>query len=143
MTNLSQEEMLSNIDHLISIITQANVMSPRDPANLLPLTPPAFHILVSLTDGDLHGYAIKRDVEARTAGVVRLGAGTLYHAIKSMTKRGLIVETDPPSPDEVGSSRWRFYSITAEGRRVLDLEVQRLAADVKYAKAKIVAVGRR
>ena len=114
-------------------------MTPTDPADLLPLTPPAFHILVALTDADLHGYAIKREVEARTAGVVRLGAGTLYHAIRSLSKRSLIEETDPPTPDEVGSSRWRFYRIRPEGRRVLELEVRRLAADVKYAKRKIVA----
>ena len=116
-------------------------MTSRDPATLLPLTPPAFHILVSLTDADLHGYAMKRDVESRTGGVVRLGAGTLYHAIKSLGKRGLIVETDAPSADEAGSSRWRFYGITPEGRRVLALEVQRLAADVKYASRKIIAAG--
>ena len=116
-------------------------MTSRDPASLLPLTPPAFHILVSLTDADLHGYAMKREVEARTAGVVRLGAGTLYHAIKSLGRRGLIVETEAPSADEVGSSRWRFYSITRAGRHVLELEVQRLAADVKYASRKIVAAG--
>jgi len=108
-----------------------------DPTSLLPLTPAAFHILVSLTDADLHGYAIKRDVEARTGGVVRLGAGTLYHAIGSLGKRGLIEDSDAPD-GEAGSSRWRFYRITPLGRRVLDLEVQRLAADVEYARGKIV-----
>ncbi|HSH75063.1 MAG TPA: PadR family transcriptional regulator [Longimicrobiales bacterium] len=108
-----------------------------DPTRLLPLTPAAFHILVSLTDADLHGYAIKRDVEARTGGVVRLGAGTLYHAIGSLGKRGLVEETDPPEPD-AGSSRRRFYRITRLGRRVLELEVQRLAADVEYASGKLV-----
>ena len=66
-------------------------MASQDPATLLPLTPAAFHILISLTNANLHGYAIKRDVEARTEGVVRLGAGTLYHAIQSLHKRGLVV----------------------------------------------------
>ena len=112
-------------------------MANDDLTDLLPLTPAAFHILVSLTDADLHGYAIKRDVEARTAGVVRLGAGTLYHALGSLVKRGLAEETGPPDPDEVGSSRWRFYRITPDGRRVLELEVQRLAADVRFAQGKI------
>ncbi len=112
-------------------------MATQDPATLLPLTPAAFHILVSLTNANKHGYAIKRDVEARTEGVVRLGAGTLYHAIQSLHKRGLVVESEPPEPDGAGSSRWRFYGITPMGGRVLAMEVLRLEADVKVAKAKM------
>ncbi len=105
----------------------------------LPLTAAAFHILLSLADGVMHGYAVKRVVEARTDGVVRLGAGTLYHAIRSLRNRGFLAETDPPDPDAVGSSRWRFYRITEEGRGVLEAELRRLESDVKHAKAKLAA----
>ena len=117
-------------------------MANEDLSDLLPLTPAAFHILLSLTDSDLHGYAIKRDVEERTSGVIRLGAGTLYHALGSLAKRGLIEETEPPGTAEVGSSRWRFYRITPSGQRVLKLEVRRLAADVRFARGKITGEGR-
>ena len=37
-----------------------------DPRRFLPLTPQQFHILLALTDGHLHGYAIIRDVADRT-----------------------------------------------------------------------------
>ena len=33
-----------------------------DPESLLPLTPAVFHVLLSLADGDRHGYAIMQDV---------------------------------------------------------------------------------
>ena len=115
-------------------------MASGDSPSALPLTPSAFHILVTLTDGALHGYAIKRDVEERTGEVVRLGAGTLYHALGSLGNRGLVNETDPPEPEAAGSSRWRFYEITLEGRRVLEAECRRLESDLIYARAKLAAV---
>jgi DNA-binding PadR family transcriptional regulator len=39
-----------------------------NPAELLPLPPVTFHLLLSLIDGERHGYAIIQDVEARTGG---------------------------------------------------------------------------
>ena len=39
-----------------------------DPRRFLPLTPQQFHILLALTDGHLHGYAIIREVADRTGG---------------------------------------------------------------------------
>ena len=53
-------------------------------ATFLPLPTAAFHILVALADRDRHGYSIMQDVAARTAGKVRLSAGTLYSAIRRM-----------------------------------------------------------
>jgi hypothetical protein len=45
-----------------------------------PLSTQVFHILLSLVDDDLHGYAIIQDVAERTEGEVRLTASTLYAA---------------------------------------------------------------
>lgn len=112
-------------------------MTSPDPRTFLPLTPVSFHVLVTLETGPKHGYAIKREVEGRTQGVVRLGAGTLYSAVGSLAKRGLIAECEAPEPETVGSSRWRFYEITPLGARVLRLEVARLEADVAFARASL------
>jgi DNA-binding PadR family transcriptional regulator len=109
-------------------------MTSPDPRAFLPLTPVAFHVLVTLETGPKHGYAIKREVEGRTQGIIRLGAGTLYNAVGSLAKRGLIAACEPPDPETVGSSRWRFYEITPLGARVLRLEVARLEADVAFAR---------
>ena len=112
-------------------------MAQSDPSAFLPLTPVALHILVTLEEGVEHGYAIKRIVEERTGGIVRLGAGTLYHALGSLAKRGLVSECPPPRPEAAGSSRWRFFEITSLGRRVLKAEVIRLEADVALARASL------
>lgn len=117
-------------------------MVSKDPVSFLPLTPVAFHLLVTLESGPQHGYAVKRSVEERTRGIVRLGAGTLYHAVGSLEKRGLIAECDAPEPETVGSSRWRFYEITLLGRRVLRAELERLEADVAFARSSISSAKR-
>lgn len=103
---------------------------------LLPLTPATFHILLSLTEGVKHGYAVKREVEARTQGIVRLGAGTLYEAIQRLDRQGLIAEAQAPRGAVEPNARWRFYETTRRGREVLKAELGRLEADLKYAKAR-------
>jgi DNA-binding PadR family transcriptional regulator len=96
---------------------------------------PVLHILVALADDDRHGYAIMRDVAARTGGAVRLGPGTLYGSIKRMLHDGLIEELDErPDPDE-DDVRRRYYRITPHGRRVAREELGRLAALVRDARA--------
>jgi DNA-binding PadR family transcriptional regulator len=111
-------------------------MADPEPTAFLPLTPVAFHVLLSLEEGGVqHGYAVKRMVEERTGGVVKLGAGTLYHAIGSLAKRGLLTECPPLDPEAAGSSRWRFYQVTPLGRQVLRAEVARLEADVAFARS--------
>ena len=115
-------------------------MPSPDPISFLPLTSVAFHVLVTLEGGAGHGYAIKRKVEERTQGVVRLGAGTLYHALGSLAKRGLVAECEPPGPAAAGSSRWRFYEITPLGARVLRAEIRRLEADVAFARSTLSTV---
>ncbi len=103
---------------------------------LLPLTPATFHILLSLAEGVKHGYAVKREVETRTQGIVRLGAGTLYEAIQRLDRQGLIAEAEAPRDASEPNSRWRFYQTTKHGRQVLKAELDRLEADVKYARAR-------
>ena len=102
-----------------------------------PLTPATFHILLSVVQGPAHGYRIKRAVEERTDGAVRLGAGTLYAGLGRMVRDGLIEETEPP--ENAGtvepSSRWRFYEITDVGSDMLEREIARLEADLQAARA--------
>ena len=102
-----------------------------------PLTPATFHILLSVAQGPAHGYRIKRVVEERTDGAVRLGAGTLYAGIGRMVRDGLIEETEPPEDagDVEPSSRWRFYEITDVGSDVPGREIARLEADLQAARA--------
>ena len=49
-------------------IVPRHMMMKRDPLPFLPLTPAAFHVLLTLADGPKHGYLILKDVEERTDG---------------------------------------------------------------------------
>ena len=107
----------------------------RDPQALLPLTPAMFHVLLALADGDRHGYAIIKDVAARTDGAVALGTGTLYGIVKRLLAEGLAVESRrrPAAADD--DQRRRYYRLTDFGRRVVDAETARLEAMVKAARS--------
>jgi DNA-binding PadR family transcriptional regulator len=110
----------------------------RQPAEidaLLPLPSAAFHILLSLSDEDRHGYAVIQDVAARTGGELRLSAGTLYRSIQRMLEQGLIVETSERPAPELDDERRRYYRITDFGRDVARAEVRRLTELVRLARA--------
>jgi DNA-binding PadR family transcriptional regulator len=95
-----------------------------------------FHILLSLSEDDRHGYAIIQDVAARTGGELKLSAGTLYRSIQRMLEQGLIVEVrDRPAP-EFDDERRRYYRITPLGSATARAETRRLAQLVKLASAK-------
>jgi DNA-binding PadR family transcriptional regulator len=109
--------------------------SPDEIAELLPLPPATFHILIALADGDRHGYAIIQDIAARTHNVVRLSAGTLYRSVQRMLEQGLLEETqDRPAPDE-DDERRRYYRLTEFGAAVARAEARRLSDLVKLAQA--------
>jgi DNA-binding PadR family transcriptional regulator len=115
------------------------------PSAQLPLSAPVFHILLSLADRDLHGYAIIQDVAARTDGEVRLTASTLYAAIRRMLNAGMIDEVDAPRRAPAGDDeRRRYYRMTPYGREIAQLEAARLerAADMARAKRLLPRRGR-
>ena len=97
-----------------------------------PLKTPVFHILLSLTAGDLHGLGVADWVEAATDGAVELGPGTLYRSLKAMADRGLIREVDAPIDD--ADPRRRYYTITAAGRDLVIAEAARLERLVAVAR---------
>lgn len=110
------------------------------PAGDVPLTAIEFHVLLSISDGDRHGYAILQEVTERTGDQLRLRTGTLYTVIKRMLDRGWIAETDgtPDGSDE----RRRYYRLTPAGRLAVRAEARRLQDLVAVAHEKHV-LGRR
>lgn len=103
-----------------------------------PLPSAAFQILLSLADGDLHGYAIMRQVEEQTNGRMRLGPGTLYSSIQALFEESLIEEVDKNSGT---NERRRYYRITPLGRKVARSEAERLADLLRVARARKVFRG--
>ena len=103
----------------------------------LPLTPISFEILLALTEGDRHGYAILQQVEARTAGLLPLRTGTLYRALARLEEAGVIDLVDGPADDE----RRRYYRITPKGREIARGEAKRLEDQVAAARARKLLSG--
>src|SRR5487761_807045 len=95
-----------------------------------PLTPPIFYILLSLATKERHGYDIMKQVENDSQGKVKLGAGTLYGAIKRMLEDKLIVEVDTTH------ARRKYYKLTEKGRAIFSNELQRYNEAVELAKQK-------
>ena len=100
-------------------------------------------VLLSLADGPLHGYGIKKAVAERTNGKVNLGPGTLYEAVQRLERSKWIREVPPPKdqPASGGPPR-RFYELTATGRRTLASELQQMESILRYARGRRLLKGR-
>lgn len=108
--------------------------SPPDPEGNLPLTPAMFHILLSLADGERHGYSIMQTIAAQTQGKLRIGPTTLYRSIKHMLEDGLIVESDERPDPALDDERRRYYRLTDLGRRAAVAEIQKLEQALAVAR---------
>jgi DNA-binding PadR family transcriptional regulator len=110
--------------------------STRTPDSLLPLKPVVFQVLLSLVDGERHGYALVQDIAERTAAKIDLEPGNLYRVLKSMLEEGVIEESERrPAPDR-DDERRRYYRMTAFGRKVAMAEAARLDRIVEDARAR-------
>jgi DNA-binding PadR family transcriptional regulator len=107
-----------------------------DPENFLPLTPAVFHVLLALSDGERHGYAIMREVDQSTGGKIKMGPGTLYGTIKRLLAARLIEEAEERPDPALDDERRRYYRLTALGQRVAKAEAARYADMVRLARGK-------
>lgn len=107
--------------------------APADPSEFLPLAQAQFHVLVALTAGERHGYAIMQAVEDSSAGIVRMGPATLYGTLKRLVDDGLAEELTrrPAAGDD---QRRRYYRLTGLGAQVCQAEADRLAGLVRITR---------
>jgi DNA-binding PadR family transcriptional regulator len=103
-------------------------MEPKVPA-FGRFAEPSLLILVSLSDGPKHGYAIMQDIELGTGRP--MGAGTLYAALARLEEQGLI---EPLAPVD----RRRPYRLTAVGVSNLAEQLQGLS---EYAQKGLRQLG--
>ena len=73
-------------------------------------------ILALLEAQPRHGYELSKLIEARSRGVVRIHAASLYPLLYELERKEWIRGAWVEKP---GQRRRRFYRITAEGRRQL------------------------
>ncbi|OUB85368.1 PadR family transcriptional regulator [Bacillus thuringiensis serovar medellin] len=78
---------------------------------------PTLFILISLAEGNKHGYAIMEDIE--NSYDIKIGPGTLYGAINRMEKKNLIKSIST-------KDRRKPYQITSEGREYLQEKLKEI-----------------
>lgn len=91
----------------------------RDNVKSGALTEVTFFILLALYQAR-HGYAIMQFVEEKTNGRLMIGAGSLYGALDSLSKKGWITVHDD------SNVRKKEYIITDEGKHVAERELKRI-----------------
>lgn len=89
---------------------------------------PALLILISLAEGEKHGYSMTEDIAA-IAGV-KLGAGTLYGALARLEARGLI---EPLASHD----RRNPYRLTAVGERALRARLAAMQAITRIGQRRL------
>jgi len=94
-------------------------------------------MLLLLSEGERHGYALKREIARQTGGKLNLGPGVLYGSINKMLEQGLIVESDERPASHLDDERRRYYRITPMGRRVAQAEAVRMRQLVEMAEANL------
>ncbi|RKN49023.1 PadR family transcriptional regulator [Micromonospora costi] len=98
---------------------------------------PTFLILTALAGGPRHGYGIIREVTTLSEGRVTLLPGTLYTALDRLTAQGHVAHDRDETVD--GRLR-RYYRLTPDGRRALEVETVRLRQLATAAETRLGAL---
>jgi DNA-binding PadR family transcriptional regulator len=93
---------------------------------------PSLYILLALSEGPKHGYAIMTDVEEVSGSP--LGPGTLYAALARLEARGLI-EALPPE------DRRRPYRLTGLGATTLETQLEQMQGFTRTALQRLRRAG--
>jgi DNA-binding PadR family transcriptional regulator len=105
-----------------------------------PLSPASLHILLALAESNLHGYGIMQAVKRQSAGMFKLGPGTLYANLDRLLAGGLVGEAERKMKD--GETR-REYRLTVDGEKVLRDEIKRLRQVVAVAGRRLAQLDER
>ena len=110
----------------------------KDVKSPIRITPAFFFLLLTLVDGEGHGYAMAQEVKERSDGAIRLGPGSLYWSLNRLAEVGLIEEAPGPAAPSAKEERRRYYNLTDLGRSVLQREAETLSKVMNFARAKRV-----
>lgn len=116
---------------MLTTISAADIVLPVKKQSL---TPAVFHILLALSSGELHGYAIMKQVESDSDGRAKMGAGTLYGSLRRMLDAGLVAESSKRADPDMDDERRIYYRITAAGEQALADEIARYDNIVALAR---------
>ena len=117
-----------------SMLLYRSVVHEMPAPRLETLTPQRFHILLALSERDLHGSAIVRLVLDHTDGELHLWPATLYGNLEFLRKDGLIAELGDGERPAGESEKRRYYRLTPRGRRALAANAERMTRLAEVAR---------
>lgn len=95
-------------------------------------SPATFEILLSLAGGELHGYAIMKEIRDRTRGDVTLGPTSLYRSLKKLLNLGYIEEVEQDADGD--PDRRRVYRLLPAGRDAVTRRADSLSRSLAVAR---------
>ena len=101
------------------------------------ITPTFFFLMLTLVDGERHGYAMAQEVSNRSDESIKLGPGSLYWSLGRLADVGLIEEVSSEASAGADERR-RYYRLTDLGQTVLKHETETLSKVLDFARAKRV-----
>jgi DNA-binding PadR family transcriptional regulator len=103
--------------------------------DLLPLKPLVFQVLLTLAEGERHGWSLVREVQQR-GGFERIMPGNFYRTLRAMLADGLIEEAPLRMKAADDDERRRYFRLTPLGSRAAQAEARRLEAVLTEAREK-------
>jgi DNA-binding PadR family transcriptional regulator len=100
----------------------------------LPLTETEFFILLSISSGPKHGYAMMKAVSSLSGGRISLSTGTLYGALKRMLENGWIMRREEKESEGQSGRIRKMYALTPRGKNLFQGETRRLQSLVQAAR---------
>ena len=133
LPSASQEQIEGARWRILDQVRAGAVARPGDMA-VSRLNHGDFHILLVLSAGERHGYAIMAEVAEVTEGATKFGPGTLYTSIHRLLTAGLIEESRNRPDPSINDEPRRYYRLTGIGQKVLVTESERFAARRGYMR---------
>lgn len=89
-------------------------------------------VLAVLADRPLYGYAVGKQIAARSRGELKVGPGQLYPLLSKLQKQGLLdasweevrADRGPEDDPDAPGRRRKWYGLTPKGRRRLEQRIE-------------------
>lgn len=99
-----------------------------------------FVVLSVLAEGSSYGYAISKEIAARSEGAFKLSASAMYPLLTKLEKQGLVttsweeIKAQGADPDSSGRKR-KWYTLSAKGTKRLAQHIENQRRVLKILSA--------
>ena len=99
----------------------------------LPLSPQVFDLLVALSHGPQHGYALMQRIAGMHGNRYKPSPGVVYSNLQRIVDWGWAVEAPPP--EHGADARRKYFRITAQGLELARTHSANEQARLNHAQA--------